>query len=192
MSLKRVVFFLIVGASVAGFCTETFAQGPGLLRRTGKVLGLGWGSGNHWRNPTVNPGYYNPYTEHNSGLIHLEQANETQPSTYLYGQPSFQNTYSPTENSLPFPSIKAPTRNQNLPPAVIQQNAEPGMIGTIESSDDTLSGWPKYGESINGTGDFEIDTSELFSQPVIRDRKYTPRVQSQPLDVNSSDFGNNQ
>ncbi|MEM7455548.1 MAG: hypothetical protein AAF456_14440 [Planctomycetota bacterium] len=70
---SRFFVALVVGIVIsAATPSEIFAQGPGSrgpARRAMKYLGVGWGSGNHWQDPPVNPHYYNPYSQHNTHLV---------------------------------------------------------------------------------------------------------------------------
>ena len=72
MSLKTTVAALLAIGLVLTSAQQVHAQRMGGFPRVGKALGLGWGHGNHYRNPATNPDYYNPYSHHNSHLIHRD------------------------------------------------------------------------------------------------------------------------
>ncbi len=73
MTARSILCFSIVAGLAALVSSDAFAQGyygnRGPVRWSGKFLGAGWGSGNHWENSGVDPSYYNPYSAHNSNLV---------------------------------------------------------------------------------------------------------------------------
>ena len=171
MSLNSVLRVLVVCALVGGFCADSFAQGPGQrgpLRNAAKFFGSGWGVGNHWRNPTVNPDYYNPYTPHNSVLSHSGvsglDSGYYSPKNYhapVYSPPKPAGQFQSFTNSPDVLPTKAPI---NLQPRI---SPKPKQFAPSKSNKDT---------ALNGFGDFDGAPYGLFEQPVIGDRKYRPHA----------------
>ncbi len=103
MSL-RPVFCLLVSAVLltTAFSSESSAQ----WRRSGlqgqkrplRVLGHGYSSGYHWRNPGPNSDYYNPYSAQNSVLMSQAEAYGFFPSE---GQPRYSPTGEPNFETIP-------------------------------------------------------------------------------------------
>ena len=149
---SRFFLSLVIGIAISAVTpTEIFAQGPhsrGPVRRAGKYLGLGWGSGNHWQNPPVNPGYYNPYSHHNTHLVSRSQEFRTQfgdgsltelGSGYPMQNPGYGSDFNfpPVDNILaPQPTPAEPLPFDTLPGEAITPEVEelPPPSSVIEDS----------------------------------------------------------
>ena len=205
MSFSRVFSLLLVGTLVCCFGSESFAQGfgnRGPLRRAGKWLGGGWGNGNHWRNPSVNSGYYNPYTAHNSSLltgVHPDAARFSFGNSgwkVVEGVATDRGVFTPApKNPVPPVPPQAPQTPVEKPehPAAIDAQPEPskpatpmpeadGGKGEVDGTTALLEQAFEAHRSPEGTG--------LFEEPVIGDRDYQPNVQSKPEDAFEVDANN--
>ncbi len=189
MSLKRVLFFICTLVLIFAFSTESFAQvrgqrGP--IRKAGMFTGLGWGNGNHWRNPGVNPDYYNPWTAHNSTYY-----------TRGFGTPGFgpgnDNTFysqpaTAPWNTIPGEAIELEVETQPAQaPANVQPPADSSDQPDVESpkpdTNDSVSGW--------NMDNADFDENNLFERPVMAQPKYKPTVNDNSVNKKIQDLKEN-
>jgi hypothetical protein len=187
MSLNRVLLFAVTLILIFAFEDQSSAQvrgqrGP--IRKAGMITGLGWGNGNHWRNPGVNPGYYNPWTAHNS--------------TYYsrgYGSPDFQTDNGNTIyvqpgaswNQLPGEVIHSEIEAQPEPqpdnPQPPADTGKPDVETPNPDTGDSVSGW-----NVDKT---EFEGDNLFERPVMDQPKYKPTVIDNSVNKKIEDLKDN-
>lgn len=190
MSLNRVLFLaftLILMFAIAGESSAQVRGQRGPIRKAGILTGLGWGNGNHWRNPGPNSSYYSPWTNHNATYF-----------TRGYGNPNFGfdngNSFNMQPGSAPVNSLPnqvihsemevqpaAPADNSVQPPS--ESNQTPDVETPKPEKNDSVSGW-KMDNS-------EFDENNLFERPVMEQPRYKPTVVDDSVDKKIQDLKEN-
>ena len=141
------------------------------LQRTNRYLGLWAGSGYHFQNPAPNVGCYNPYSNHNSGLV--------------------TRGYIPQDSNMYFnaqPRIGQPTTVLNT----VQQPFPPEPIGGSYESfeDDTDVREPEERFDVEEKDGFDLDEEnellDLNKEPV--EKETWEAYEKEKAKLSNSDF----